>query len=76
MNTMDNIKKVSSSVRQVVKNIHQTTDTIKGSFNQIVEQAKEAKSTVDTVATQAEALLRQLPEQVVNWYCRSTWCRW
>lgn len=66
MNTMDNIKKVSSSVRQVVKNIHQTTDTIKGSFNQIVEQAKEAKSTVDTVATQAEALLRQLPEQVVN----------
>lgn len=66
MNTMDNIKKVSGSVRQVVKNIHQTTDTIKGSFNQIVEQAKEAKSTVDTVATQAEALLRQLPEQVVN----------
>ena len=48
MNTMDNIKKVSSSVRQVV------------------EQAKEVKSTVDTVATQAEALLRQLPEQVLN----------
>lgn len=66
MNTMDNIKKVSGSVREVVKNIHQTAYTIKENFNLIVEQAKEAKSTVDTVATQAEALLRQLPEQVVN----------
>ena len=66
MNTMDNIKKVSSSVRQVVKNIHQTTDTIKGNFNQIVEQAKESKSVIDTVATQAEALLRELPKTALD----------
>ena len=66
MNTMNAIKKVSSSVRQVVKNIHQTTDTIKGSFNQIVEQAKESKSVIDTVATQAEALLRELPKTALD----------
>ena len=66
MNTMNAIKKVSSSVRQVVKNIHQTTDTIKGNFNQIVEQAKESKSVIDTVATQAEALLRELPKTALN----------
>ena len=66
MNTMNAIKKVSSSVRQVVKNIHQTTDTIKGNFNQIVEQAKESKSVIDTVATQAEALLRELPKTVLD----------
>ena len=66
MNTMNSIKKVSSSVRQVVKNIHQTTDTIKGNFNQIVEQAKESKSVVDTVATQAEALLRELPKTALD----------
>ena len=66
MNTMNAIKKVSSSVRQVVKNIHQTTDTIKGNFNQIVEQAKESKSVIDTVATQAEALLRELPKTALD----------
>lgn len=66
MNTMNTIKKVSSSVRQVVKNIHQTTDTIKGNFNQIVEQAKESKSVIDTVATQAEALLRELPKTALD----------
>ena len=66
MNTMNAIKKVSSSVRQVVKNIHQTTDTIKGNFNQIVEQAKESKSVIDTVATQAEALLRELPKTTLD----------
>lgn len=66
MNTMNVIKKVSSSVRQVVKNIHQTTDTIKGNFNQIVEQAKESKSVIDTVATQAEALLRELPKTALD----------
>ena len=66
MNTMNSIKKVSSSVRQVVKNIHQTTDTIKGNFNQIVEQAKESKSVIDTVATQAEALLRELPKTALD----------
>ena len=66
MNTMNAIKKVSSSVRQVVKNIHQTTDTIKGNFNQIVEQAKEFKSVIDTVATQAEALLRELPKTALD----------
>lgn len=66
MNTMNAIKKVSSSVRQVVKNIHQTTDTIKGNFNQIVEQAKESKSVIDIVATQAEALLRELPKTALD----------
>ena len=66
MNTMNAIKKVSSSVRQVVKNIHQTTDTIKGNFNQIVEQAKESKSVIDTVAIQAEALLRELPKTALD----------
>ena len=66
MNTMNAIKKVSSSVRQVVKNIHQTTDAIKGNFNQIVEQAKESKSVIDTVATQAEALLRELPKTALD----------
>ena len=66
MNTMNAIKKVSSSVRQVVKNIHQTTDTIKGNFNQIVEQAKESKSVIDTVATQAEVLLRELPKTALD----------
>ena len=66
MNTMNAIKKVSSSVRQGVKNIHQTTDTIKGNFNQIVEQAKESKSVIDTVATQAEALLRELPKTALD----------
>lgn len=66
MNTMNAIKKASSSVRQVVKNIHQTTDTIKGNFNQIVEQAKESKSVIDTVATQAEALLRELPKTALD----------
>lgn len=66
MNTMNAIKKVSSSVRQVVKNIHQTTDTIKGNFNQIVEQSKESKSVIDTVATQAEALLRELPKTALD----------
>nr|DAS84369.1 MAG TPA: hypothetical protein [Caudoviricetes sp.] len=66
MNTMNAIKKVSSSVRQVVKNIHQTTDSIKGNFNQIVEQAKESKSVIDTVATQAEALLRELPKTALD----------
>lgn len=66
MNTMNAIKKVSSSVRQVVKNIHQTTDTIKGNFNQIVEQAKESKSVIDTVATQAESLLRELPKTALD----------
>ena len=66
MNTMNAIKKVSSSVRQVVKNIHQTTDNIKGNFNQIVEQAKESKSVIDTVATQAEALLRELPKTALD----------
>ena len=66
MNTMNAIKKVSSSVRQVVKNIHQTTDTIKGNFNQIVEQAKESKSVIDNVATQAEALLRELPKTALD----------
>ena len=66
MNTMNAIKKVSSSVRQVVKNIHQTTDTIKGNFNQIVEQAKESRSVIDTVATQAEALLRELPKTALD----------
>lgn len=66
MNTMNAIKKVSSSVRQVVKNIHQTTDTIKGNFNQIVEQAKESKSVIDTVATQAEALIRELPKTALD----------
>ena len=66
MNTMNAIKKVSSSVRQVVKNIHQTTDTIKGNFNQIVEQAKESKSVIDTVATQSEALLRELPKTALD----------
>ena len=66
MNTMNAIKKVSSSVRQVVKNIHQTTDTIKGNFNQIVEQAKESKSVIDTVATQAEALLKELPKTALD----------
>lgn len=66
MNTMNAIKKVSSSVRQVVKNIHQTTDTIKCNFNQIVEQAKESKSVIDTVATQAEALLRELPKTALD----------
>lgn len=66
MNTIDGIKKVSTSVRDVVKNIHQTTDTIKGNFNQIVEQAKTAKSTIDSVATQAETLLRETPQAVLK----------
>lgn len=66
MNTIDNIKKTTAWVRNIVKNIHRTTYDIKEHFNQIVEQATSVKSTVDSVASQAETLLRSLPEEVIG----------
>lgn len=66
MNVIDGIKTTSASVRNVVKNIHQATDTIKGNFNQIVEQANAVKSTVHTVATHAEGLLRDIPQAILD----------
>lgn len=66
MNTIDNIKKTTAGVRNIVKNIHRTTYDIKEHFNQIVEQATSVKSTVDSVASQSETLLRSLPEEVIG----------
>lgn len=66
MNTMDSIKKSAGLVRQTIKNIHHETDVIKGEFVQIKEQAVSFKSTLDSLESQTESILKGLPKQVLD----------
>lgn len=66
MNTIDQVKSISTSVRKTVQNIHKTTDEIRGNFRMIKDQAQQIVPTIQKVITETQSVIRELPNKALE----------